>query len=84
MLSMFESIEKVSQSSHVACIIRQQAIAQLLSQGAWSHAVYVAMQMHDDSLRASAVNSILQASRVYMRLYIICTSYIILKIGMGL
>ena len=66
-LSLLESLGKIRQdqpldSNRIAsCIVRQHAISQLLSQGHWAHAIYIAMQMVDQTLRKSAVKFILQA-----------------------
>ena len=66
-LNLLESLGKIRQDEKLgpnriaSCIVRQHAVSQLLSQGQWAHAIYVAMQMVDQNLRKSAVKFILQA-----------------------
>ena len=49
--TLLECLNVESNSSYAACIVRQDLIFQLLSEGQWAWAVFIALQINDTDVR---------------------------------
>ena len=58
-LILLECMGLVSSSSTYACVIREQYISQLINEGLWIWAVFIAMQIPDDSQRSFIVKEMI-------------------------